>query len=180
MSASPTTHLVRVSSRGMGEQPGIGEAASRAAVGHGLILYNVDCGFCRWSVAKVLAWDRRAKLGVLPIQSPEGARILAALDRPAQFASWHFLTADGDLRSGGAVFAPVLRLLPGGAALAALAAARPDATMRAYRAVASRRAAFGSLISAAAKGRADERIARRRRAPVPVRPAGSGFDRSPA
>jgi len=105
----------------MGEQPGIGEAASRAAVGHGLILYDVDCGFCRWSVAKVLAWDRRAKLGVLPIQSPEGARILAALDRPAQLASWHFLTSPTAMSAPAArSSAPVLRLLPGGTALAAL------------------------------------------------------------
>ncbi len=135
--------------------------------GQAVILYDLDCGFCRWSVAKVIAWDRRARLRVAPIQSSEGERILEPLDSTARLASWHLLTPDGRLRSAGAAFGPLLTLLPGGDPLAALAAARPDAAERAYRWIASRRGSLGRLVFASAKRRADERIERRQLSPLP-------------
>ena len=41
------------------------------------VLYDRDCGFCRWSLDKILAWDRRRRLRPVAIQSEEGQRLLA-------------------------------------------------------------------------------------------------------
>jgi hypothetical protein len=49
------------------------------------------------------------------------------------------VTPDGTVYSAGAAFPPLLRLLPGGRPLAALAAAFPSLTERAYRYVARTR-----------------------------------------
>jgi len=49
---------------------------------------------------------------------------------PQRLASWHLATPDGRLHSGGAVFAPLLRLLPGGAPLALAVSAPPGLTER--------------------------------------------------
>jgi hypothetical protein len=57
--------------------------------------------------------------------------------------------------------APIAAVLPGGGPLAALGRRAPALARAGYRAVAGRRSIFGRLISAAAKARADERIARR-------------------
>jgi predicted DCC family thiol-disulfide oxidoreductase YuxK len=97
-----------------------------------LILYDRDCGFCAWTVAWLLRWDRRGALRAATIQGPEGAARLAHLDPDARLASWHIAGPDGRIRSGGAGLAPVLAALPGGRPLAALAARTPHATARAY------------------------------------------------
>ena len=108
------------------------------------LLYDRDCGFCRWSLAKVLAWDRRRAVRPVALDSPEAEQALAGI--PA-----------------GAAFAPLLRLLPGGSPLAALADRAPTATDRAYRWVAGHRSLWGKLVTERAKRRADERIAERLR-----------------
>ena len=36
------------------------------------VLYDADCGFCRWSVARLLAADRAARLRPAAILSGEG------------------------------------------------------------------------------------------------------------
>ena len=38
------------------------------------VLYDADCGFCKWSLDKLLAWDRRQRLRPVAIQSAEGER----------------------------------------------------------------------------------------------------------
>jgi predicted DCC family thiol-disulfide oxidoreductase YuxK len=75
-------------------------------------------------------------------------------------ASWH-LICEGRRYSAGAALPPLLRLLPGGAPLARLAAATPRLSERAYAFVARHRGAFGRLIAQGARRRADERIGRR-------------------
>ena len=125
-----------------------------------ILLFDEDCGFCRWSLAKLLAWDRRRALRPLSIQSEEGRRLLAGTSEEERMGSWH-LISDGRRYSAGAAFAPLLRLLPGGAPPARLAETAPGATERAYRFVADHRSTFGRLIPAAAKRRADRRISRR-------------------
>ena len=125
-----------------------------------IVLYDHDCGFCRWALSKLLAWDRDARLRPAPIQSPEGDRLLAGMSDEKRLSSWH-LVEDGEVRSGGAAFEPLLRRLPGGGPLAALAGRFPAATERAYRAVAGRRGAIGPRLTAGAKRRADRRIAAR-------------------
>jgi predicted DCC family thiol-disulfide oxidoreductase YuxK len=126
-----------------------------------VILYDADCGFCRWCVAKVLAWDRRGRLQAMAIQDPAADRLLAGVPPAARLGSWHLASADGRLRSAGAAVAPILHSLPGGRLPAALAAAAPRATERLYRLGADRRATLGPLVTAGARERALRRIAAR-------------------
>jgi predicted DCC family thiol-disulfide oxidoreductase YuxK len=123
-----------------------------------LVLYDADCGFCRWSLGKLLAWDRREALRPVALQDPEAGRLLAHMDEEERMASWHLVTQDGAVRSGGAALAPLLRLLPGGRPAAALAERVPRLVDRAYRFVAGHRTVFGRPVSAGAKRRADRRI----------------------
>jgi predicted DCC family thiol-disulfide oxidoreductase YuxK len=126
-----------------------------------VVLYDADCGFCRWSLGKLLAWDRRRRVRPVAIQSAEGQRLLADLSEAKRLSSWHLVGPDGRLRSAGAAAAPLLRTLPGGAPLAALLERFPSATEGAYAWVAAHRGRLGRLIPAAAKRRADARIRRR-------------------
>jgi predicted DCC family thiol-disulfide oxidoreductase YuxK len=125
------------------------------------VLYDHDCGFCRWSVGRLLAWDRAGRLRVLTIQSTDGQRLLADLTPEQRLASAHAIDASGRRTSGGDALAPVAAVLPGGAPLAALGRRAPGLARAAYRAVAGHRTLFGRLVSDAAKARADERIAQR-------------------
>jgi predicted DCC family thiol-disulfide oxidoreductase YuxK len=125
------------------------------------VLYDHDCGFCRWSVGRLLAWDRAGRLRPLAIQSPEGRLLLSDLTPEQRLATAHAVDAAGRRRSGGDALAPVAAVLPGGAPLAALARSAPALARAGYRAVAARRSLLGRLLSDAAKARADERIAQR-------------------
>src|SRR5256714_13717385 len=125
------------------------------------LFYDSDCGFCRWSLAKILAWDRRGVVKPAALDSPEADIALAGIPDEERMSSWHFVDPAGRLHSAGAGFAPLLRLLPGGTPLAAAAARAPRMTEHAYRWVAGRRSVFGRLVTDGAKRRADERIARR-------------------
>ena len=125
------------------------------------LLYDRDCGFCRWSLGKVLAWDRRGAIRPVSIQSDEAGGLLAGTPEEERLASWHLVDEDGRVRSAGAAFPGLLRLLPGGAPLAALTARAPRATDRAYRWVAGNRSRWGKLVSDGAKRRAAERIENR-------------------
>jgi predicted DCC family thiol-disulfide oxidoreductase YuxK len=125
------------------------------------LFYDSDCGFCRWCLGKVLAWDRRHSLRPVAIQSEETGRILAGMPEEERLASWHLVDGDGTVRSAGSAFPGLLRLLPGGAPLAALTARFPGATDRAYRWVAGNRSRWGKLVTDGAKRRADQRIAER-------------------
>jgi predicted DCC family thiol-disulfide oxidoreductase YuxK len=103
------------------------------------ILFDSDCGFCRRSLERILAWDRRGHLRPVALQDPEADELLAGMDRERRMGSWHLVTADGRVYSAGAAFPPLLRLLPGGRPLAALTAAFPGVTERGYRWVARNR-----------------------------------------
>jgi predicted DCC family thiol-disulfide oxidoreductase YuxK len=125
------------------------------------LLYDSDCGFCRWSLGKVLAWDRGRRIRPLSLQSKEAERLLAGMSEEARMGSWHLVDDAGAVHSAGAGIAPLLRLLPGGSPLAALAARVPRAMERGYRWVAGRRSLWGKLVTDGAKRRADRRIADR-------------------
>jgi predicted DCC family thiol-disulfide oxidoreductase YuxK len=127
------------------------------------LLYDSDCGFCRWCLGKVLAWDRRHSLRPVAIQSEEAERLLAGMPEEQRLASWHLVDGDGTVRSAGAAFPGLFRLLPGGAPLAGLTSRIPTATDRAYRWVAGNRSRWGKLVTDVAKRRADRRIADRLR-----------------
>jgi predicted DCC family thiol-disulfide oxidoreductase YuxK len=113
--------------------------------GDSTIFYDRDCTFCRWSLDKVLAWDR-GRLRPVTIQSEEGQRLLAELPEQERLESWHLLTASGELVSAGAAAAPLARLLPGGRPLATLFGAFPKTTERCYRWVNSHRSLLTRLL----------------------------------
>jgi predicted DCC family thiol-disulfide oxidoreductase YuxK len=137
-------------------------------VSEATLFYDRDCGFCRWCLGKVAAWDRRGALRLVPLQDSAAAdRLLGPMDEPARMASWHLVTPDGVVHSAGRGFAPLLRLLPGGAPLARLVRAAQPLVDAVYRFVAGHRTAFGRLVSQGAKRRADERIRRHGSRPGP-------------
>jgi len=107
------------------------------------IIYDPDCGFCRVCVALVLRWDRGRRLRPVPGE---------------ELDSWQLVLPDGTVRSAGAAFSPLFRLLPGGAPLARLTDRFPRASEAAYRWVADHRSAFGRPLPAAAKRWADRVI----------------------
>jgi predicted DCC family thiol-disulfide oxidoreductase YuxK len=125
------------------------------------VLFDRDCGFCRWSIGRLLAWDRAGRLRPVAIQSHEGQRLLADLADERRLASAHAIDADGRRASGGDAIAPIAAVLPGGTPVAALARRAPALARAGYGAVAGRRALFGRLVSDRAKARADARIAQR-------------------
>jgi predicted DCC family thiol-disulfide oxidoreductase YuxK len=127
------------------------------------ILYDPDCGFCRWCLGKVLAWDRRRVLRPVPLDGDEADRLLAEVPVGERMSSWHLVEQGGGVRSAGAAFPPLFRLLPGGSPLAAVTARVPDATDRAYGWVAGNRSRWGRFVTEGAKRRADNRIAERLR-----------------
>lgn len=124
------------------------------------LLYDGQCRFCRWSAARVLGMDRSRTLRPVDIRSPEGARVLAALDEEERLASWH-LSANGRLWSAGSAFPPLLDRLPFGRLPSRVARALPRTIDGAYSLVARNRGYFGRLVSAGADRRAQERLAER-------------------
>jgi predicted DCC family thiol-disulfide oxidoreductase YuxK len=123
------------------------------------LLYDDDCGFCRWSAAKILRWDRRGSMRALPIQGPEAEALLADMDPARRRASWHLATTDGTVRSGAAAAAPLARMLPGGRPIGYAAELFPGLTRRAYGLVARHRGTLGRLIGAKACSVDPSRIA---------------------
>jgi predicted DCC family thiol-disulfide oxidoreductase YuxK len=115
------------------------------AAGQVAVLYDSDCGFCKWALDKILAWDRRRRLRPVAIQSDEGQRLLASIPPEQRLDSWH-LVARGELKSAGAAAPDLFRELPGGRPLAAALRAFPGPTDRVYRWVAGHRDRLARLL----------------------------------
>ena len=115
-----------------------------------VLLYDGDCGFCRWATDRVLGWDRRGALLALPIQSEEGDRLLDGMTPGRRLSSWHLASPDGRVNSGGAAVAPLARVLPLGRPIELVARSFPAATDAAYRLVARHRAGLARLLGARA------------------------------
>ena len=111
-----------------------------------VILYDRDCGLCKWSLDKLLMWDRAHRLHPVAIQSDEGERLLAGMSQAQRLDSWHLVRPDGTVTSAGAAAEPLARLLPGGSPLALLFRTFPRATECAYRWVADHRGALARLL----------------------------------
>jgi predicted DCC family thiol-disulfide oxidoreductase YuxK len=129
-----------------------------------IVIYDRDCGFCRWSLALLLAWDqggrrRRGALRPLPLGTAEADDLLADLSTAERDASWH-LIREGQRFSAGAALAPALSLLRGGRIPAALFRRFPRATESGYRWVADHRGLLGRFVPARARRWADRVIAR--------------------
>jgi predicted DCC family thiol-disulfide oxidoreductase YuxK len=115
-------------------------------VSRSAILYDADCGFCRWSLGLFLRWDRRGRLRPVALQDPEADRLLLGMDAETKMASWHLVGPDGAVYSAGRAVEPLFRLLPGGRPFAAAAHAMPGLTDRGYAFVARHRTPLGKLV----------------------------------
>lgn len=121
-----------------------------------IVLYDEDCGFCRWSMAWALRHDAGKRLVAVPIQSPLGAELLAELDEHERLRSAHVIDEHGARRSGGAAAADVLGALAPTRALGRLANRAPAPTSLLYGYVASHRHGFGRFVGERARRNADE------------------------
>jgi DCC1-like thiol-disulfide oxidoreductase len=143
------------------------------------VIYDADCGFCKWSLALLLSLDRGRVLRPLPLGTAEADGLLADLTVAERDASWHLTMNPAASpappgtaptaplrRSAGAAFAPALSLLPRGRFPAAAVARIPRTTERGYRWVVAHRGALGRFIPGRARRWADRVIA----AHVEVRP----------
>jgi predicted DCC family thiol-disulfide oxidoreductase YuxK len=132
--------------------------------GDWLVLYDPDCGFCRWSLGVLLALDRRRRLLPVKLGSVRADQLLSDLNPERRAASWHLVSPAGQRWSAGAALAPAARLLPGGRLPAALFARAPKLSERGYAWVAEHRGLLGRGLPSSAKRRATRRIAARGRA----------------
>ncbi len=115
-------------------------------MGSATVLYDEDCGFCRWSITSIRAAAGPGSLAYVPIRGEEGDRLLAAVPRGRRLASWHLATADGRIWSAGAAVPALLRQTGWGGLIAPVFEAFPQATERAYGWVARHRAQLGALL----------------------------------
>ena len=125
------------------------------------ILYDADCGFCRWSLAQILALDRHERLRIAPLDGPEAAAALPGLTSAQRATAARLVMPDGTVHSGGAVVAPLAAVLGGGARVVAVLRALEPPMSLGYRAVAGNRTRLSKLVPARAKRRADAVVARR-------------------
>ncbi|HEY5977975.1 MAG TPA: DUF393 domain-containing protein [Solirubrobacterales bacterium] len=121
-----------------------------------LVLYDGDCGFCKWLLAFLLRRDRAARLRPVALQSSEAKELLPDLDPEQRLASWHLISPDGERRSGGAAIPALLELLPGGRPLEKPFARFPGVTDRGYRWVAHNRVRLSKPVPARSKRKAAE------------------------
>ena len=124
-----------------------------------LVFYDEECGYCRWSVAQLLRFDRDQRLRLIAIQSPEGERSLADVAPELRLASAHLIDGDGQLFSGGDAAAPIAAALPSLAPAAPLLRRLSRPVNASYKLVAANREQFGRLVGSSARERADLAIA---------------------
>jgi predicted DCC family thiol-disulfide oxidoreductase YuxK len=115
-----------------------------------IVLYDEDCGFCRWTMAWALRRDRNRALNVAPIQSSTGAELLADLTPAERLSSVHVVHDDGRRESGGAAVGDVLRALPSRHPLA-----RVGSIPLVYRLAAANRSKLSRLVPERSKRAAD-------------------------
>src|SRR5258706_115413 len=115
------------------------------------VLYDSDCGFCRWSLAQLLALDRGRSLRPVALGTPAADALLGDVSEADRAASWHLVSPDGRRWSAGAAAPPLLRLLPGGRGPAAGLAPAARPTQRVDPSVTRHRPILTPLIPARPK-----------------------------
>lgn len=128
-----------------------------------VVLYDADCGFCKWLLSALLRWDGAARLRPLALQRSEAGSLLQGLTPADRMASWHLISPSGERHSGGSAVAPLLRMLPAGRLPAAGFARCPGLTERGYRWIAEHRSQLSRLVPSKAKERAGQHVDRRER-----------------
>lgn len=140
------------------------DSVGPAAEHRWVVLYDADCGFCKWLLSGLLRWDRAKRLRPIALQRPEADDLLPDLTPAERMASWHLVAPTGARRSGGAAVPALLGLLPGGWVLAAALAWFPGLTNRGYRWVAEHRSQLSKPVPMSFKQNASERVRRREQA----------------
>ena len=120
-----------------------------------IVLYDGDCGFCRWAIAWAIRRDDERVLDVAPIQSDIGERFLSHLAPAERLESAHVVDGDGHVHSGGRAAHELLSALPSTRLLARLTGLSPRVTDGVYAFVARHRTGFSRLVPAGAKRKAD-------------------------
>jgi predicted DCC family thiol-disulfide oxidoreductase YuxK len=110
------------------------------------VLFDEDCGLCRWSASKLRTRDTDGGLRFVGIRSETGSTILRTMDLETRLASWHVAAENGAVWSGGAAIPVVARRLRGGAPVAWLTETFPEITERLYRWIAAHRLVLARLL----------------------------------
>lgn len=126
-----------------------------------LVLYDGDCGFCKWLLAGSLRFDRAGRLRPVALQRPEAEVLLADLEPADRMASMHLIAPDGTRTSAGEAIPSLLGLLTDGRLPAAVFARFPRLTGASYRWVADHRIGVSRFVPRRWKRRAAERVRRR-------------------
>jgi predicted DCC family thiol-disulfide oxidoreductase YuxK len=122
------------------------------------VIYDPDCGFCRWTLALLLRADRDRRLRPRALGTPESDELLGDLESGQRMASWHLVSADASRTSAGAALPEVLRLLPGGKRPATALVRIPGPTELAYRWIADHRSTLSRTVPTGSKRRATRLI----------------------
>ncbi len=81
------------------------------------LIYDGECGLCQRSVDLVRRWDREHRVRLVPFQ--DESRVSGfGIPLPALAAAMHLVRPDGRVFAGADAAPEILRLLPGGGALA--------------------------------------------------------------
>ncbi|HEX6204724.1 MAG TPA: DCC1-like thiol-disulfide oxidoreductase family protein [Solirubrobacterales bacterium] len=126
-----------------------------------LVLYDGECGLCKWLLAGLLRLDRTGRLRPVALQRPEAETLLADLDPAERMASMHVVSPAGRRASGGDALPSLLRLLRGGRLPAAVLERSPRLSGAGYRWVATHRIGISRFVPRRAKRRAAERVRER-------------------
>jgi predicted DCC family thiol-disulfide oxidoreductase YuxK len=114
------------------------------------ILYDSDCGVCKFILARILELDR-GRYRPLALQDPRAVELLPGMSESERMGSFHIVEPDGTVHSAGQGLA---ELIPGLDRLPGLAG-------RAYWLVAGNRSRLGKLVPGFARRQASRRIAER-------------------
>jgi predicted DCC family thiol-disulfide oxidoreductase YuxK len=110
------------------------------------LLYDDDCGLCRWILGIILRWDRAHRLHAVALSSAYVKKLLSNMTEDERMGSWHLLGPTGEVTSAGAAIAPLMRLLPFGVLFAIVVETFPRATAHAYDWVARHRHTIGARL----------------------------------
>jgi predicted DCC family thiol-disulfide oxidoreductase YuxK len=115
------------------------------------VLYDADCGLCKFVVARVLELDRRRRLRPLALQDARAVALLPGMNEGARLRSFHLVDSSGTVHSAGDGLAELFPLLR----------RSPRLASRLYWLVAGNRDRLGRFIPEIARRQADRRIASR-------------------